>query len=82
MYALTVIHLFLHSYTEQAKPLSCPRACFTLARRAEQQNFKHAAAVYTLMLHVAPDETITSLETLTLRYEHFLCNSSGKAQHG
>ena len=78
---LTFIHPFIQSYSEQAGSVSCPRARFTLAKRAEQQNCNHAAGVCNLVLHLAPDVTITSLEALTLRYEHFLCNSSGKGQH-
>ncbi len=72
------IHSFIQSYSEQAGSVSCPRARFTLAKRAEQQNCNHAAGVCNLVLHLAPDVTITSLEALTLRYEHFLCIAQEK----
>jgi len=75
---LTFIHPVIQSYSEQAGSVSCPRARFTLAKRAEQQNCNHAAGVCNLVLHLAPDVTITSLEALTLRYEHFLCIAQEK----
>ncbi len=47
---LTFIHPFIDSYTEQTKSVSCSRARFTLAKRAEQQTCVHAAGVCKLML--------------------------------
>jgi len=60
---LPFVHPFIDSYTEQTKSVSCPRACFTLAKRAEQQSCIHAAGVCNFVLHFAPDITITSLDT-------------------